>query len=191
MHFRHLWRSCYNRSQTLLYLRKRHPSAIVYTKKHRDPYYVYAEVHGASLLQHLRLGCGTVNGRQSQSPAGSSHLQHATWHDSMVPLVKWRNWVAYCTENVCQGHQNIAPDAWEVKPKVADGCSDSQDHSRKKELAVRLMMVIWTFYQCPSLPCPLLLELAGTGRLGIGQVVWRIVNPERAKAPQRFLRSVV
>lgn len=26
-------------------------------------------------------------------------------------------------------------------------------------------MVIWTFYQCPSLPCPLLLDLAGTGRM--------------------------
>ena len=24
-------------------------------------------------------------------------------------------------------------------------------------------MVIWTFYQCPSLPCPLLLDLADTG----------------------------
>ncbi|CAJ1370413.1 unnamed protein product [Effrenium voratum] len=56
-----------------------------------------------------------------------------------------------------------------------------------------LIMVIWAIYQCPSLPCPLLLQLADEGStafLGPTQCVWLEAHPSQSSYGAGVMRGV-
>ncbi|CAK9066062.1 unnamed protein product [Durusdinium trenchii] len=56
-----------------------------------------------------------------------------------------------------------------------------------------LVMVIWAFYQCPSLPCGLLLDLAATGASGFlspQQCAWLEKNPSSSSYGTGTMRAV-
>lgn len=68
----------------------------------------------------------------------------------------------------CQRLFFLVPDDCWAQPGPPGG-TRSTDASPPVTTLKRLVMVIWAFYQCPSLPCGLLLDLAATGGTRLGE----------------------
>lgn len=126
------------------------------------------QVYSASLPRHLRLGCRTYHGRPSESPAKSSYFQHAARRWIHVGGFKANDVKCESTQKHFWNWECSSPD-WKVNLIQSRPMSLMYPDVSRFFIELwalqdsRLMMVIWTFYQCPSLPCPLLLDLADTG----------------------------